>query len=308
MGMVKIRKLHPLFGAEILSFRPGEVPGAEVLSTLEQFGVVLLRDQVMTDDEFLAFAKSMGTIWTFDLGSYGNNANNETRARVYRHSNLHEDGKLVGVEHQAVRIARSTELWHTDATYAKPGATTSMLLARQVPPVGGNTEFCDSRIAYESLDVATQQRLADLWAHHSVYEAFARTGTDLENAAEQGQKHPNIRRPLVRTHRPSGRRALCIPSHIRRIEGMSREAGERLLDELVAIASTPQRVYVHQWRPGDLLIWDNRCTMHRARPYDYGTHPRDMRTLRLMDPADDESEIATLIDRGHSAADRSQRC
>jgi alpha-ketoglutarate-dependent 2,4-dichlorophenoxyacetate dioxygenase len=106
-------------------------------------------------------------------------------AKAYRHSNISEDGKLLGVDSQAVRIAISTELWHTDATYAKPSAMASMLLAHVVPPSGGNTEFCDSRVAYEALSPELRQRVRDMVAYHSVFEAFARMSTGLGNPEPQ---------------------------------------------------------------------------------------------------------------------------
>jgi alpha-ketoglutarate-dependent 2,4-dichlorophenoxyacetate dioxygenase len=284
--MVRTRPLHPLFGAEIIDWDPAATSGSQIMDTVARCGVLLLRGKHLTDDQFLAFAKSLGPLWSFDLKG----VQTLTKDRVHRHSNVDEQGKLLGADNPQVRVGLSAEIWHTDATYAKPMAATSLLMAHTVVPVDGTTEFCDTRVLYEGLDEVTKRLLRGMHAFHSVYEHLAKTPSGLGYPSAASKAEPFIRRPFIRRHKETGRDALCIASHIRGVEGMSPRDGLKFVNDLIEKATTPERVYVHRWRVGDIVMWDTRCTMHRARPYKYAEHSRDMRILRLIDKHDDEAE------------------
>jgi alpha-ketoglutarate-dependent 2,4-dichlorophenoxyacetate dioxygenase len=157
-----------------------------------------------------------------------------------------------------------------------------MLHARAIPPTGGNTEFCDTRAAYDALPDAMKMRLQGLVAEHSIWRSRAIHG-GYAPTEEERQLRPPARHRLVRKHPGSGRNCLYVASHCTHIIGMSEAEGRALLDELIAFASQPRFVYIHTWRLGDLVIWDNRSTMHRATPFEATGHVRDMRRATIID-------------------------
>jgi alpha-ketoglutarate-dependent 2,4-dichlorophenoxyacetate dioxygenase len=157
-----------------------------------------------------------------------------------------------------------------------------MLHARVIPPAGGDTEFADTRAAYDALPEAIKQRLNGLVAEHSLWHSRAKLGGYVPTEDERNAL-PSARHPLVRRHPGSGRSALYIGSHVSHIVGMPIGEGQALLAELIAFATQPQFVYRHRWQVGDLVIWDNRCTMHRATPFEATDHVRDMRRTTIID-------------------------
>jgi alpha-ketoglutarate-dependent 2,4-dichlorophenoxyacetate dioxygenase len=162
-----------------------------------------------------------------------------------------------------------------------------MLYARRIPPHGGETEFCDTRYAYQRLPSAMRTRVDSLFALHTVVNSRALTGFRREDwDPETLRAFPPIRRPLVHIQPATGRKALCVASHIETIDGYTYEESQTLVNELIDLATGPGCVYTHQWRIGDLVLWNNLCTLHRARPYDEFAHVRDMRSLRTLDPTD----------------------
>jgi alpha-ketoglutarate-dependent 2,4-dichlorophenoxyacetate dioxygenase len=168
-----------------------------------------------------------------------------------------------------------TQLWHTDLSFRQASATWSILHAKVIPPAGGDTEFADTRAGYDELPDAMKTRLESLVAEHSLWHSSAKRGGYLPTEEER-RSIPPARHKLVQRHPVSGRNALYISSHASHIIGMPFEEGETLLDELIEFATQPQFVYCHKWHVGDLVIWDNRCTMHRATPFEATDHVRDM--------------------------------
>ena len=203
-------------------------------------------------------------------------------------SNRKPDGSLRDDADPVKQILLGNEGWHTDSSYMPVSARASLLSAEITTSRGGETEWADMRAAYEALDASTRARVAGLAAHHSLKYSQGRAGyVDRANSAysyglDQGEAPL---RPLVKTHPVTGRPALFIGRHAYGIPGLPADESERLLDELLDFACRPPRVFSHRWQPGDLAIWDNRCVLHRARPYDPGV-PRVLHHTRIAgDPA-----------------------
>ena len=186
------------------------------------------------------------------------------------------------------------ETFHSDSSFNALPTKWSLLMGHIVPPEGADTNYIDTRAVYADLPQATKERIEDLVAVHSLFDAFERRGVSF-GTPEMRKQFPNVPHPLVRTS-ASGRKALYIGWHAVSIEGMDEEEGTALIDELYAFATRDKYIYSHKWRRGDLVIWDNRCTMHAATPYERTRYKRDCRrtTLYEREPAPAESESATV--------------
>ena len=185
-------------------------------------------------------------------------------------SNRRADGTLLSDHEHGMQIMMGNEGWHTDSSYMRVSAKASVLSAHVVPAHGGETEWADMRAAYDALDDAMRTRIAGLSAYHSLRYSQARIGHAAAVGSSYGfhDEQPPLR-PLVKVHPETGRAALYIGRHAYGIPGLGPDESEALLDDLVAFACRPPRVYTHPWTPGDVVIWDNRCVLHRARPYDH---------------------------------------
>jgi alpha-ketoglutarate-dependent 2,4-dichlorophenoxyacetate dioxygenase len=172
-------------------------------------------------------------------------------------------------------------LWHTDASFQDPPGRYSMLSAKVLPPAGADTEFADTRAAYDALDAATKTRLEGLRVHHSI--AHSRQILGFEFSPEESESLKGAIHPLVRTLPRSNRRSLYVASHASRIVDWPVPEGRLLLHDLIEHATQRQFVYRHAWRHGDLVIWDNRATMHRATPFDDMEHRRELHRVTTLD-------------------------
>jgi alpha-ketoglutarate-dependent 2,4-dichlorophenoxyacetate dioxygenase len=243
------------------------------------FGVLVIRDQHLDEKQLVSFACNFGPLQ--NLGLVGKP--DQFAATL---TNVDDQGNILPSTDRMRRLNEANKLWHTDATYLQVRATLSMLLSLIVPKSGVATEYCDTRVAYEALPPERQRQLERLTAQHSLYHSRSRTGFN-DWTEEMLRLLPKaVTRPLVETHAPSGRKALILASHIERVDGMPLDEGRALVEELIAFATTPERVYRHEWRPHDLVIWDNRCTMHRAMPFNEDTEPRKLWTVRVADAAE----------------------
>ena len=196
-------------------------------------------------------------------------------------SNRKADGSSVDLRSDHFQILKGNEGWHTDSTYMPLSARASILAADVVPEEGGQTEWADMRAALDALDPDTRKKIADLAAHHSLYYSQAKVGHQASSGSSYGLSDQDIPlRPLIKVHPVTRRPALFIGRHAHAIPGLSEEESESLLDQLTDFACQPPRVFSHTWRPGDVVMWDNRCVLHRARPYDYSL-PRVMRHVRV---------------------------
>ena len=210
-------------------------------------------------------------------------------------SNQRAEGTLLKDDEYGMQLLRGNEGWHTDSSYMPLAAKASVLSARVVPSAGGQTEWADMRAAYDALDEVTKARIAKLSAYHSLYYSQSRIGHMGTVGSSYGfhTAEPPLR-PLVKVHPVTGRTSLFIGRHAYGIPGLTPEESERLLDGLVTFACQAPRTYSHTWQPGDAVVWDNRCVLHRARPFDY-CEARVMKHTRVAgDPA---SELAAHSDR-----------
>ncbi|MBI4607468.1 MAG: TauD/TfdA family dioxygenase [Candidatus Rokubacteria bacterium] len=279
------RKLHPHFVAEVSPVDLRRVHDRETLAGiragLDEYAVLVFRDQPFTDDEQLAFAQRLDGRLHTKTGSsvlHKSRLGNEALSDI---SNLDEHGEILRLDDRRRVYGLGNRLWHTDASFQDPPGRYSMLSARAVPPVAADTEFADTRAAYDALDAETKARLEGLRAHHSI--AYSRQTLGFEFSEEEQEKLKGAVHPLVRTIPRSGRRSLYIASHASRIIGRPVPEGRLLLRDLIEHATQPQFVYRHSWRVGDFVIWDNRATMHRARAFDDTQYRRELRRVTTLD-------------------------
>ena len=239
--------------------------------------VLVFPGQNLTEAEQVAFANRFGDIELLAP---------DPEQRAVAISNRKPDGSIMGPDEHRFKSLWGNEGWHTDSSYMPLAAKASVLSAQVVPSAAGETEWADMRAAYVALDEATRRRIAGLSAHHSLYHSQAKIGHVVQPGAAYGfHTKGEPLRPLVKIHPVTGRPALFIGRHAHAIPGLGEAESEKLLSDLVDFACRPPRTYAHRWQPGDVVIWDNRCVLHRARPYDY-SEARVMRHTRVAgDPA-----------------------
>lgn len=228
--------------------------------------VLVVRGQHLAKATLAAFSRHFGELLVHVLNQYLASDFPE----VMRLSNTDETGKRVVFRNGA-------EAWHTDLSFTDRPSLATLLYGQAIPPVGGDTEFCDARAAYEALDEATKARIADIKAVHSFFRYQTRRFPERPLTAEQRAKTPDVAHPIVRIHPETGRKALFIGDDvISHVAGMEPAEGKALVDALLRHATSEQFVYRHRWRPGDLVIYDNRCTLHRATGYDENAYERTL--------------------------------
>ncbi len=275
---IALRPLDATFGAEVTGLRVADLDDAgfaQIEAAFHEYALLVFPGQHLAPKQQVAFARRFGEIEHL----YGDRG-------YVPITNQRKDGSLLDDAEPAMQIMRGNEGWHTDSSYMPLAAKASVLSAHKVPGHGGATEWADMRAAYAALDDATRDRIATLAAHHSIKRSQAKIGhTDPGGAGYGFDVGEPPLRPLVKRHPATGKPALYIGRHAYGIPGLDPEASERLLDELLAFACQPPRLVVHEWQPGDVAIWDNRCLLHRARPYDHA-EPRVMVHTRIAgDPA-----------------------
>src|ERR1700730_2589614 len=279
------RKLHPCFAAEVspvdLKTVHDEVALGSIRGGMDQFAVLVFRDQIWSDAEHLDFAQRLDGRLHTKLGISAlqkNRLGNEALGDI---SNLDESGEIMKSDNRKRMYGLGNRLGHTDASFQDPPGRYSMLSAKVVPPVDADTEFADMRAAYDALSEAERARLEGLRVHHSI--AYSRQTLGFEFSENEQEALKGAVHPLVRTIPRSNRRSLYLASHASRIIDWPVPAGRLLPRELIEHATQPRFVYRHQWRVGDLVIWDNRATMHRARPFDDARYRRELRRVTTLD-------------------------
>jgi len=246
------------------------------------YAVLVFPDQKLEAEQHLEFAKLFGPL-EISMGVYGDGPM-RTRAEIADVSNLNRKNEIWGKQSRLRMFQMGNRLWHTDSSFKHLPALCSLLYARAVPPIGGHTEFADQRAAYDALPEATRRPLDGLVAEHCI--AYSRAQLGFSEFTEAERKNlPPVPQMLVRTIPQSGRESLYLASHAGRIRGMSDSEGRALLDDLIAHATQRQFVYTHRWRVGDLVMWDNRCTMHRGKEFDDLRYARDMQRATVSDVA-----------------------
>jgi len=285
---LKFKKLHSLFAAEVagIDLRAVRERAAleEIRAGMDEFAVLVFRDQVFTDQDQLAFAQRFDGRLHAKTGAAvvkKNRLGNEALTDI---SNLDEHGTLLKAEDRRRAYSLGNRLWHTDASFQDPPGRYSMLHARVVPPVAADTEFADMRAAYDTLPAETKALIEGLRTHHSIAHSRQILGFEFSQS-EQDQLKGAVH-PLVRTIPRSLRRSLYLASHQTRILDWPLPEGRLLLRDLTEHATQREFVYRHAWRVGDLVIWDNRATMHRARPFDDTKYRRELRRVTTLDIAE----------------------
>jgi alpha-ketoglutarate-dependent 2,4-dichlorophenoxyacetate dioxygenase len=235
----------------------------------------VFRNQDITDEQQLAFANNFGERENRKGGSVTKKEDYRLNSGLADVSNLGKDGKPLPKDSRAHLFNLGNCLWHSDSSFRAIPAKFSLLSARVVNPKGGNTEFADMRAAYDALDADTKAEIADMICEHSLMNSRGALGF-LDYSDEEKEMFKPVLQRLVRTHPVHGRKSLYLSSHAGAINGMSVPEARVLLRDLNEHATQPQFVYVHKWTLHDLVMWDNRQTMHRVRRYDQ-SQPRDMR-------------------------------
>jgi alpha-ketoglutarate-dependent 2,4-dichlorophenoxyacetate dioxygenase len=283
---VEFRQLHPLFAAEVTS--PIELRSlydqetlAQIRAGMDRYAVLVIPSQGFTDEEQLAFAQRLdGQLNRAKV--LGKRRLADADDALIDISNLDESGDLLDTYSRRRMYNLGNMLWHCDASFNELRGRYSMLHARAVPEVGGDTEFCDLRAAYDELDEETRTLIEGLEAHHSVMHSRAFLGFE-DFTAEEAARLEGAVHPLVHTIPGSGRKSLYIASHASKIIGWPVPDGRLLLLELRDHAVQKHFRYTHRWSVGDLVIWDNRCTMHRGRPYEDTKYRRELRRVTTVD-------------------------
>jgi len=279
------RALHPHFVAEVSSIDLRNVHDPETLAGIragmDQYAVLVFHDQPFTDAEQLAFARRLDGELHTRTGSRAIGKNRLEDEALSDISNLDESGEIMKSDNRRRMYVLGNRLWHTDASFQDPAGRYSMLSARVVPPVPADTEFADMRAAYDALPQEMKTKIERLRVHHSI--AHSRQMLGFEFSQDEQEMLKGAVHPLVRTIPRAGRKSLYVAAHASRILDWPVPEGRLLLHELMEHATRPEFVYCHQWRVGDLVIWDNRATMHRARPFDDTRYRREMRRVTTLD-------------------------
>lgn len=273
-----VEPLDATFGAVVTGLKLSELDDhtfAALYETWLEYALLVFPSQHLSKEEQVAFAKRFGEL-EFDLAPISN---------VKKDGSLRDDD----VNDDVVKVLKGNMGWHCDSTYMPVQAKGAVFTAHVVPSAGGETGWADMRAAYDALDEKTKAQIANLSAYHSLYYSQSKLGHAPKEDSEYSgygfhDQDPPLR-PLVKVHPETGRPSLVIGRHAYGIPDMEPEASERLLAELVEFACQSPRVYHHTWAPGDAVIWDNRCLLHQARPWDMN-EPRVMYHSRIAgDPA-----------------------
>ena len=257
---------------------------AEIRGAMDKYAVLVFRDQQFTDDDQIAFAKRLDGELHAKTGAAALTKNRLGTEAIADISNAASDETLMKPDDRRRLYGLANRLWHTDASFQDPAGRYSMLHARVLPQDRADTLFGDMRAAYDGLDEGLKAELDGLQCHHSI--AYSRTTLGFEFSEEEREKLKGAVHPLIRTLPRAGRKALYLASHISTIIGWELPEARILIKELMEHATQPQFVHAHQWRDGDLVIYDNRATMHRATRYDDANQRRELRRVTTLDIAE----------------------
>ena len=286
---IGIEALHPLYAARLTGVdirQPiDDATMTEVRAALARYAVCVIgHDQPPTNEEHIAFSGMLGPL---ERGKSPKIKGTEVRLpypEIVDQSNLNDVGEIYADDDRRLAYKRANRLWHTDMSFYDVRATYSLLVGHITPPSGAETEFTDMRAVWEALPQARKAGLEDLIVEHSYWYSRVQGGGP-EPTEEERVSRPPARHGLVHVHEPSGRKALYLASHASDIVGMPRDEARALIRDLMDFAVQPQFVYAHKWRQGDVLIWDNLATMHRATPFDDRNFVRDMRRTTCREKA-----------------------
>jgi alpha-ketoglutarate-dependent 2,4-dichlorophenoxyacetate dioxygenase len=257
--------LGPGFAAELRGVRLADIASddaayAEARAAFEEHSVLVFRGQAVTDELQLAFSRRFGPPEVTKVGSQG------TGSHFVILSTIGPDGKVVPADHRLSLRNKANQLWHTDSSFKRVPALTSILSGRIIPANGGETEYVSTRLAFERLDASLRDKLQNCFGWHDYAHSRGQIAPDLASPEERAALPPQCWR-MVWKNPVNGRGAIYLASHAYAVEGMPPSEGKKLIDELMALATAPGTSYLHSWRKGDVVMWDNRATMHRGRPW-----------------------------------------
>jgi len=257
--------LGPGFAAELRGVTLSDVASdddayAAVRAAFEEHSVLVFRGQEVTDELQLAFSRRFGPPEVTKVGSQG------TGSHFVILSTIGPDGKVVPADHRLSLRNKANQLWHTDSSFKRVPALASVLSARIIPAHGGETEYVSTRLAFERLDAPLRNRIENSFAWHDYAHSRKQIAADLASPEERAALPPQCWR-MVWKNPVNGRGAIYLASHAYAIEGMNAAAGKKLIDDLMELATAPGTSYLHHWQSGDVVMWDNRATMHRGRPW-----------------------------------------
>jgi alpha-ketoglutarate-dependent 2,4-dichlorophenoxyacetate dioxygenase len=284
---ITVHPVTPDFVAEVGDVALGKPLAAEDLAAIRaaftKYAVLVFPDQEFQDESQLDFARHFGPLETTVF-----KARKDHKLRLHENmadvGNLDAENRILKTDDRQRLYNLGNRLWHTDSSFKRLPAYCAMLHARSIPPIGGHTEFADMRAAYDALPEKTKQRIAGLVAEHSIMHSRAKLGFADFDEGEKKAFAP-VPQVLVRRLQDSGRLSLYIASHIGAIRGMPDAEAKALVEELTTHATQRQFVHSHRWRVKDLVIWDDRCTMHRGMEFDDQRYARDMRRATVSDVA-----------------------
>lgn len=298
-----VRPLHPLFAAELIGADLTAEPTAGLVDIVEtamaRYGVLVVRDARITDVQHKRFSRAFGPL---EIPSRIPGAARPEGRRVmdpelFYAGNLDKDGEIIPYGSEGYKLAQGAERFHTDSSFHTMPTKWSLLLGHETPPpeAGGDTLFVDARAAYDGLDDAMKARIENLVGIHDFWEGRRRAGLKGEITPEMRKilPFPAVGHPLVRTM-PYGRKALYVGGHCVGVAGVEPQEGQALVEALYAHATQDKYVYRHRWRQHDLVIWDNRCTMHAATPLGSNAYRRDMRRTTINESGPETSAYAWM--------------
>ena len=294
---ITVQPVTPSFAAEIgdvdLSAPLGTSELQDIKDAFATYAVLIFPDQHLSQDQHLDFARHFGPLET-TIALHRKDAKLRVQKEFADVSNLDPENNVWGKDSRQRMFQLGNRLWHTDSSFKRLPARASLLYARSIPPVGGHTEFADERAAYDALPDEMKRRIDGLVVEHSIFTSRARLGfTNFSD--EERQDLPPVPQVLVRVIPESGRKSLYLASHAGRVFGMPEDEGRALIDQLVAHSTQRQFVYTHRWRVHDLVIWDNRCTMHRGADFDDLRWKRDMQRATVCDVANSCEQAGIAI-------------
>lgn len=279
---LKVDPILPNFGAECSGLditRPlNATEIRQVTDAMDRFGVTVWRDTGLTDQQHVEFSRNFGYLERVPMRE--GMAMRLPFRELFDASNLNIEGEITRDE-AAIQYRKGDRLWHTDSAFMERRTSYSLLLAHQVPPEGGETSFADTRGAYDDLSPEMKEFLEGKVGVNSLWWSRKQAGADIPD--EEIEERPRARHPLVHVHKGSGRKALFIAAHTMDIEGMPKAEGRALIRQLIEHCTQPQYVFSVNWNAGDMVIWDNLCSMHRGGEYDYSSYKRDMRRTTVRE-------------------------
>ncbi len=284
---ISIFPINADFAAEVgdidLSQGIDEVAAQAMRDAFWRYAVLIFPAQSLNESDHLRFAELFGPLET-TIGSFRDDVKLRTGDKIADVSNLDTNNQIWDASSRQRMFQLGNRLWHTDSSFRHTPARASALYARSIAQIGGHTQFADLRAAFDALPAARQQTLRPLIATHSIFHSRAKLGFHEFSESERAAL-PEVKQVLVRKLPESGRESLYLASHVSGIEGMPSEEAHAVIAELTAHAVQRQFVYTHRWRAGDLVIWDNRCTMHRGTEFEDLRWRRDFQRATVADTA-----------------------